>query len=114
MTPLQAVASLDFSTIEQFSAEWKLVREAIIAPGGFYFFTKCIWMMRPPAQNLMTWRCHGPLCLLMEAVTARQIKRLLVSDPRRTLKTSIVTIAHPNWELARKAILGEDPCTRYG
>lgn len=48
-----------------------------------------------------TWY-HGAICEHLEAVTAGQIQFLLVTQPPRTLKSTIISVDWPAWEWLRE------------
>lgn len=83
---------------------------ATVKAGGLYFFSKAIWPLMPEHRNLISRRCHLPLCMACEDDS---LIRLLIEWPRKHGKSTIATVCRPVQRLARMAVEGEDPCTRF-
>lgn len=103
-----AVRRHGLGSLEQGGEVWDAVRRA--GASSLYYFSKYIWSGIPPAQNLMRWRTHGSITLLVEDDS---IKRLLVEFPRRNLKSSIATVSYPPHRLHQMVMNDEDPWWRF-
>lgn len=59
-------------------------------------FTEAAWRHIDPAPYVGGWHIEA-ICDHLEAVTRRQIKRLLITVPPRSLKTTITAVTWPAW-----------------
>ena len=88
---------------------WHLWRQA--CHDSLYFFLRAVMAAPlPPEQNLIRWKTHGPICLLMEH---DELNKILVEYPRKHLKSTLVTSGWSIWYLLRKVVRGEDPNDRF-
>lgn len=96
--------------IEAESELWHLWRRA--CADSLFFFSKVVVCSNiPQTENIMTWRTHGPMCLLLEEESCR---RVLIEFPRRMLKSTIATVSTPVHRLINKVVRGDDPSDRFG
>jgi len=87
---------------------WHLWRRA--CADSLYFFVKVVMCSTiPPELNLVRWRTHGPICLLMEH---DELRNILIEYPRKHMKSTIVTAGWTIWLLLRKVVAGDDPNDR--
>jgi len=98
----------DPSLLDQGNEVWHKYRAACAS--SLYFFTKAVWLTMPPELNLLTKRCHLPICLVLEDDS---IKRILVEWPRRHLKTTLVGAGMVH-KLVRRVVANQDPADRFG
>lgn len=111
MSVLQQLKKSQLRDLDQGGRLWHLYREAAtVKAGGLYFFSKAIWPLMPEHRNLISRRCHLPLCMACEDDS---LIRLLIEWPRKHGKSTIATVCRPVQRLARMAVEGEDPCTRF-
>lgn len=94
--------------VEEESELWHLWRRA--AADSHYFACKTLLAMEPAERDLMTWRTHGALCLFVDQPAPTH---KLYSFPRKTLKSSIVTVRKPLRRLMQKVVRDLDPDNRY-
>jgi hypothetical protein len=97
----------DLLDLDQGGRLWELYRQA--AAESLYFFDKAIWTLLPAERNLMSKRCHLPLCLVAED---DEIKRLLAAWPRKHMKSTVFTQSRPVHKFVRRVVAGEDPSDR--
>lgn len=97
--------------IEQGDGLYHALRSALVSrPGGMFLSCKTIFNITPPEEDLLTWRTHGVLCLLSED---EGILKFLCEYPRKSLKTSIVTIRKKVHRLVKRCVMEEDPADRF-
>jgi hypothetical protein len=93
--------------IAKYDGLWQLWRQA--CRESFYFSLKTVLNQTPPEEDLMTWRTHGVIAKLCE----HKISRVLHEEPRKVLKSSIVTVRRPWWLILCDAFDGKDLNKRY-
>jgi predicted phage terminase large subunit-like protein len=69
---------------------------------NFYSFFQKSWEIIEPSTKLCTNWHHELIAEYLKACYLRQIKRLIINVPPRTLKSSEITIAFPCWVWANK------------
>ena len=73
-------------------------RERRAASASLYEFVKQAWpVMEPGVEFVPSWHIEV-ICEHLEAVSAREITRLLINIPPRHSKSTIVSVAWPIWE----------------
>ena len=72
--------------------------------GSLYEFVKAAWRITIP-QDFVPGKHIQAVCEHLEAVTAGQIKRLLINVPYRSSKSSVVSVMWPCWEWAQEPSL---------
>jgi predicted phage terminase large subunit-like protein len=76
--------------------EWEIRRRA--ASGSLYEFVKQAWhVVEPSIPFVPSWHIEL-ICEHLEAVSAGEIKRLLINIPPRHSKSTIVSVMWPAWE----------------
>lgn len=111
MSVLEQLKYEQLKDLDQGGRLWELYRQAATEPGGgLYFFAKAVWSLRGEGRNLITRRCHLPICLVCEDDS---ITRLLVEWPRGHIKSTIATVCRPVQKLCRKVVAGQDPDDRF-
>lgn len=65
------------------------------------FFSEFAWPIIEPRRAFQdNWHIHA-ICDHLEALSRRQIKRLLINVPFRTAKSTLVSVAYPAWVWAQ-------------
>jgi len=91
--------------IKEQSQLWHHWRAA--AAESLYFFSSVIGAHEIPlAENVMTYRTHGPICTLLEH---QELTHILIEYPRKHLKSTIASRDYPIWCLLKKIVSGVDP-----
>jgi predicted phage terminase large subunit-like protein len=81
--------------------------DAELAKRSLKVFVHLVWHIIEPKQELR-WNWHlDVLCSILESVTRKEIKRLIVNVPPGTMKTLLINVFWPAWEWAN------DPSLRY-
>lgn len=112
MSSLQQLAYDDLRSIDQGGAEWHAYRKAVC--DSLYFAAKAVFSQIPRERNLITMATHYPLCLALQAVNDGEISRVLISDPRRFLKSTLATTDRPVHKLCQRVVRQQDPSDRFG
>lgn len=77
-----------------------LAEEAALLAGSLRAFIRAAWPLIEPATRYRSnWHIDA-ICEHLEAVYAREITRLLINIPPRTMKSSTVTVLAPAWRWA--------------
>jgi predicted phage terminase large subunit-like protein len=78
--------------------------EAELCERSLYDFAKTIvWRVLEPATRYVDGWHIGAICEHLEAVTAHQIPKLLITMPPRHMKSLCVSVSWPAWMWVRKA-----------
>lgn len=93
--------------VRKYDGLWQLWRQACAE--SFYFSLKTVLNQTPPEEDLLNWRTHGVVVKLCE----HRLARVLHEEPRKSLKSSIVTVRRPWWLLMNDALEGRDLNARY-
>src|SRR5207244_11374137 len=65
--------------------------------GDLASFAKKAWKLLNPTRPLI-WSWHYDyLCEMLTLVKQRQLLRLIINIPPRTLKSTLVTVVYPSW-----------------
>lgn len=76
-------------------------REKRTMQGGLHEFLKACWPIIEPGRKFIdNWHLEA-ICTHLEAVSRREIKRLLINVPFRTSKSTITSVAWPAWTWAQ-------------
>ena len=88
---------MHLAEIENQRAKLFSLRERYLATGSLYEFFKAAW---PYIEGNMpyvdSWHIKA-IAEHLEAVYARQIKKLIINVPPRTGKTNLISVAFPAW-----------------
>lgn len=74
-----------------------LLEREIIRRGGLHEFVRRAWPLLESAQFQDNWHI-GIICEVLEAVSAGEIKRLVVNQPPGTMKSRLIAAFWPAWE----------------
>ena len=92
--------------LEQFEEELELVTEEDIdlelARKSLAEFCQQMWPVLEPGTPLAWGWMHDAICEHLEAVTAGEIRNLIINIPPRFLKSTIVSVMWPAWEWLSK------------
>lgn len=75
------------------------VRE-IVRRQGLRGFVRLFWRQADPASTYVEGWAVGAICEALEAVSARQIRRLVINIPPGMSKSSVVSVHWPAWQWA--------------
>ena len=77
-------------------------RERRAAAGSLYEFVKQAWhVVEPGVQFMASWHIEV-ICEHLEAISAGEIRKLLINIPPRHSKSTIVSVMYPMWEWLAK------------
>lgn len=90
------------------SSLWHDWRQAVA--DSMFFACKTVLSNVPPHLDKLTWRTHGILCALAQDESLLEV---VYEYPRKTLKSSVVTVRKPWHRFIRAVVEGRDPSDRY-
>lgn len=82
------------------AAQRQIAKQEYTVPRLIDYFKEVWPILEPETPLVLNWH-HEAICEYLEAVTAGQIKRLLINIPPRTLKSTLGAIVWPTWEWLR-------------
>ncbi|MGB5811739.1 MAG: phage terminase large subunit [Polyangiales bacterium] len=83
--------------------------DAVDAEGSLRDYVKVVWpVIEPGSQYIPGWPVDA-ICEHLEAVTAGQIKRLVINVPPGCMKSLLTEVLWPSWEWGPRNL----PATRY-
>ena len=74
------------------------LRRVFAAPGGLIKFIKHFWRVLEPVTPFVDGWCIEGMCEHLEAVSAGEIKRLLINVPPGFMKSMLLNVWWPAWE----------------
>ena len=95
--PSQYTKEQALRTAEQVIRAMELKADAEDCEDSLEFFLECAWpVMCPGVPYQKNWHISC-VCQHLEALTRREIRRLMINFPPRMLKSTLVSVAFPAW-----------------